>query len=320
MNCDRIKELLNDYLDNELTKDERAAFEQHIEKCSDCREEVELMQEMLYALHDIDEKELPQGFHQELMNQLDEIQPTPMMDAEDVKQDQAKESKKIINIRKYLKPAYIAPVATAACLAFIVMAWNITGVKDDMQIKMTKPKTSATKSADNGNTESKMARPEAIVADEERAVRDFGTTSSAEKNSKMSLQMKTDSEISGQRDVNIAFSEPMEVLSDQLIGKAIQLVEEDFGSYTYVVRYKSFYTLDPKLVEEYVGLYGKNYTDASFEGGEVKVIRLKEVEYVSGKVIIEVTDSKDKVEKTYALKIIQEGDKSDIVIEPENEN
>lgn len=317
MNCDRIKELLNDYLDNELTKDERAAFEQHIEKCSECREEVELMQEMLYALHDIDEKELPQGFHQELMDQLDEIQPTPMMDADDVKQEQTKGSKKIIDIKRYLKAVYIAPVATAACLAFIVIAWQNTGMRDEMQVEMESPKTTYTKSGDNANTEAKMAKPEAIVADEGRAMRDFGTTSSGDNNAKMDPQMKTEGQISTQGDMNMTFSEPVEEISDELLGKAIQLVEEDYGNYTYLVLYGSFYSLDPNLVEEYTGLYGKNYTDASLEGGEMKVIRLKEIEYVNGKVIIEVTDSKDKVEKTYTLKIVREGDKTEIIIEPE---
>ena len=71
MNCETVKEQLFDYCTGELSEQDAADVEGHLEICAECRKELELcreMQEMLCALPD---EELPEGYHAELMQKLE---------------------------------------------------------------------------------------------------------------------------------------------------------------------------------------------------------------------------------------------------------
>lgn len=70
MNCDKVKELLWAYLENETTAEETAEIETHLEDCAACREELAQQKEIKNALASLPDEELPEGYHTELMQKL----------------------------------------------------------------------------------------------------------------------------------------------------------------------------------------------------------------------------------------------------------
>lgn len=76
MSCEKIKDRIWFYLEQEITAEEAAEIEKHLEVCDDCRREMELQQEIMESLHQLPEEELPEGYHGELMEKLrSEAQP-----------------------------------------------------------------------------------------------------------------------------------------------------------------------------------------------------------------------------------------------------
>ena len=70
MNCEKVKELLWAYLENKTTAEETAEIETHLEGCVACREELAQQKEIKNALASLPDEELPEGYHTELMQQL----------------------------------------------------------------------------------------------------------------------------------------------------------------------------------------------------------------------------------------------------------
>lgn len=74
MKCENIKELMSMYIDNEINEVDKAKFEKHIAQCPQCKEEYEILKDLVLECSEIDEIELPQGFMEELHNKLIEAQ------------------------------------------------------------------------------------------------------------------------------------------------------------------------------------------------------------------------------------------------------
>lgn len=70
MKCERIKELMSAYIDNEINEVDKAKFEKHIAQCPECKEEYELLLAVVNECSEIDEVELPEEFREELHNKL----------------------------------------------------------------------------------------------------------------------------------------------------------------------------------------------------------------------------------------------------------
>ena len=70
MNCDAVREMLDAYLEKEITAEEAVKIEEHLKNCAACREELKFQQEMLEMLKGLPEEELPEGYHAELMQKL----------------------------------------------------------------------------------------------------------------------------------------------------------------------------------------------------------------------------------------------------------
>ena len=70
MKCENIKELMSMYIDNEINEVDKAKFEKHIAQCPQCKEEYEILKDLVLECSEIDEVELPQGFIEELHNKL----------------------------------------------------------------------------------------------------------------------------------------------------------------------------------------------------------------------------------------------------------
>lgn len=72
MRCEYYQELLSPYLDKELTKEEQEALEIHLQSCAYCRASLDRLQEMLKHLKVLQDVELPEGFHEKLMEKIGE--------------------------------------------------------------------------------------------------------------------------------------------------------------------------------------------------------------------------------------------------------
>ncbi len=72
MKCETCREQLWAYLEQELTVEETQEMDQHFAECADCRREVEEEKAILDALRSLPEEELPEGYHKELMQKLNE--------------------------------------------------------------------------------------------------------------------------------------------------------------------------------------------------------------------------------------------------------
>lgn len=74
MKCENVRELMSIYLDNEINEVDKAKVEKHIAQCPQCKEEYEILKDLVLECSEIDEVELPQDFMEELRNKLVEAQ------------------------------------------------------------------------------------------------------------------------------------------------------------------------------------------------------------------------------------------------------
>lgn len=70
MKCETCRELLWAYLERESSAEEITEIEQHLTECTDCRKELEIQREILETLQSLPDEELPEGYHEELMEKL----------------------------------------------------------------------------------------------------------------------------------------------------------------------------------------------------------------------------------------------------------
>lgn len=72
MNCNNAVELISLYLDNELNYESEKELFEHIEECSFCKKEFEELKALVEILNDEPDIELPENFHSELMQKINE--------------------------------------------------------------------------------------------------------------------------------------------------------------------------------------------------------------------------------------------------------
>ncbi len=138
MNCEVARNLMSLYIDKELNDIEKIDFEEHISNCIECKNEYELLLEIVLECNDIDEVELPQEFGQELHQKLVEAQ-------------------KVSNkgsIKEYIKRVNwkIASGITAAAIVFAVAAGggfnNVASNGISPQTPMSAPEASFDRGAE----------------------------------------------------------------------------------------------------------------------------------------------------------------------------
>jgi negative regulator of sigma E activity len=67
---EHVTELLSAYIDGELSDSERERVERHLEHCEECRDELEELRQTAELVGSLPQQELPEGFRQELRQQL----------------------------------------------------------------------------------------------------------------------------------------------------------------------------------------------------------------------------------------------------------
>lgn len=75
MNCVQIQDLFSAYLDHECTPEENELVTSHIANCTLCLEQFQLTKSLMEQLNNLEEQELPEGFHEELMHKIHEMSP-----------------------------------------------------------------------------------------------------------------------------------------------------------------------------------------------------------------------------------------------------
>jgi len=105
LGCEKTTELIPLFMENELSDEERGQLEEHLLSCESCRATCESMQDLMDTIHLIEDEELPEDFHNELMSKLNELAP------------------RTIALRKY-KPIAL----TAACIAAVFIAVSVLAV------------------------------------------------------------------------------------------------------------------------------------------------------------------------------------------------
>ena len=99
MGCDDYKELISLYFDKELDEKEEKELFEHLTNCPSCRKEYEELKVVMDMLGEIEEEELPEGFHNEVMAKI---------------KAEAKPQKKRIPWARYTS------IAASICAVFIV--------------------------------------------------------------------------------------------------------------------------------------------------------------------------------------------------------
>lgn len=70
MKCIDFEIYMSEYYDDMMNESQRQEFEGHMNSCEDCRVKYENMKNILEEVNEIPEIELPEGFHEELMDKL----------------------------------------------------------------------------------------------------------------------------------------------------------------------------------------------------------------------------------------------------------
>lgn len=108
MKCENIRDLMSAYIDNEINEVDKAKLEKHIAQCPQCKEEYELLKDLVLECSDIDEVELPEDFREELHSKLLEAKA-------------AKPSKLAVFMKKN---RWMSVAGTAAAVLVVALALN----------------------------------------------------------------------------------------------------------------------------------------------------------------------------------------------------
>ena len=73
MDCEVVRNLMSSYIDKDINEIDRIEFEEHLKNCTVCMEEYNLLLSTVTYCNQLEEIELPETFHQELMEKINEL-------------------------------------------------------------------------------------------------------------------------------------------------------------------------------------------------------------------------------------------------------
>lgn len=157
MDCSKVQEMMSLYIDDELSKEERKLFEEHIANCEQCKEELDFLQTMINNVNDVnEEKELPKDFHGNLLAKIDSINSTEIQTENRIN--------RLNRFRKYYT-AVAAVFVVVLVFGFIGIANINRMTDDDLQYDLNK-ESSKEESMDQDirDEETKKAAPVKQIA------------------------------------------------------------------------------------------------------------------------------------------------------------
>lgn len=134
MRCEQARQLMNAYVDREINDQELSKLNVHLDSCESCTVEFEELKYMVQLMGEIDLKELPLGFEEELHEKL--ILAAQEVKAENRVNEKQKGLSNIFNVVKQFKwkRIYTAYVALPLVLVMVVLAskgLNLGGAKNE---------------------------------------------------------------------------------------------------------------------------------------------------------------------------------------------
>ena len=133
MKCEEFRNLIWNYLENEVTEDVAQEMEVHVQKCLQCKEEMEETKKVMQALESLSQKDLPEGYHIDLMGRL-------------------AEETKVIPLKSSKKPQYKwKQFSLIAAAAVLVVA--VGGGQELLDLKNTMNLDAATARIETAETE-----------------------------------------------------------------------------------------------------------------------------------------------------------------------
>lgn len=167
--CEKCRELMNDYLDHEISAQNKKDFEKHVAACPDCQEELNVYREMIQQFNEIEEQPLPEGFHDELMTAIRQV--------EVKKEPTVMDSVKGL-LNKLFTYRVMVPTAALACMLCVVVisqyGGSTKGESDFVEMaekesiaedRMLSTKEAPKESANEAQKMEAKSAPEALVAD-----------------------------------------------------------------------------------------------------------------------------------------------------------
>ncbi|GMQ59980.1 hypothetical protein AN1V17_43800 [Vallitalea sediminicola] len=157
MDCNKVQEMMSLYFDNELSKEERKLFEEHIVNCEQCKEELDFLQTMINNVNDVnEEKELPSDFHENLMAKIDSVNSTEIQTENRIN--------RLNRFRKYYT-AVAAVFVVVLVFGFIGIANINRMTDDDLQYDLNKESSiEENMDQDKRDEETKKAAPAKQIA------------------------------------------------------------------------------------------------------------------------------------------------------------
>ncbi len=114
MKCELARNLMSSYIDRDINEIDKLGLEKHLQQCMDCREEYELLLEVVTECSGFEEAELPEDFHEELHARLlEETKTTGKV-------------KSFFDTAKWKKPS-TWKIASGLVAAVLVVAVSING-------------------------------------------------------------------------------------------------------------------------------------------------------------------------------------------------
>ncbi len=75
MDCNKANELMMDYMDFNLSDEDRFLLEHHLKECKTCKEEFEIYSNMLEEFSVVEDIHLPEDFEVQVMEKIEAIEP-----------------------------------------------------------------------------------------------------------------------------------------------------------------------------------------------------------------------------------------------------
>ncbi|NMA82777.1 MAG: DUF4349 domain-containing protein [Epulopiscium sp.] len=167
MNCQQIQENISLYMDDILNEEEKQLLNHHIIECENCTNEFAYMIDLINDLQNIPQKELPFGYHEELIKKVE------LITTENQKKN--KKEKKRLFFTEWLKPmvaVFLLVILVGTATIFSLEVLTPKNLASDSAPRENSSKADMAPSAYDGNTgqvvyDSKIAETQDITAESE---------------------------------------------------------------------------------------------------------------------------------------------------------
>lgn len=152
VSCKTTREAFSDYLDRTLAADQRAGIKAHLDACEGCADALAVTRELVHALGEMDDVELPDGFARRLSARLyqaaDEVQRAT--GDRPRRPERSALSRRLFSAIRSWGDLTVRPLAGVAVAGLLVFAFMFSAPHPDGQLASSTPGPVATPVSENG--------------------------------------------------------------------------------------------------------------------------------------------------------------------------